>query len=68
MYVCICNAVTDNQIRRARDAGIGGLHELGEHLGVGTNCGSCVELALAILQEAPAKEHPRPRLYVPNAA
>lgn len=68
MYVCICQAVTDKQIRRARESGAVDLDSLAERLGVGTNCGSCATLAEAILQEACPHTPARPRLYVPGAA
>lgn len=69
MYVCICNAVTDREIRRAREAGVESLSELSETLGVASCCGSCAEHAEAILSEPePRKAPSRPRLYVPTAA
>lgn len=69
MYVCICNAVTDREIRRAREAGVESLSELSEALGVAACCGSCAEHAEAILGEAEPRNTPsRPRLYVPTAA
>ncbi|MBL8507408.1 MAG: (2Fe-2S)-binding protein, partial [Chitinimonas sp.] len=34
MYVCICNAVTDKQIRRAINDGCGSMRELRMELGV----------------------------------
>ena len=52
MYVCICNEVTDRQIREARDNGVCSLQELGEHLGVATCCGCCAEFAQSILSES----------------
>ena len=63
MYVCICNAVTDKQIRRAAAAGAGDLWDLQRELGVATNCGSCKEAASDILRESKAQA--QPRLYRP---
>jgi bacterioferritin-associated ferredoxin len=51
MYVCICNAITDSQIREAADAGVRDLWSLQKELGVATNCGSCKETASKILRE-----------------
>lgn len=69
MYVCICNAVTDRDIRRAREAGVDSLSELSETLGVAACCGSCAEQAEAILSETQPRNTPsRPRLYIPTAA
>ena len=51
MYVCICNGVTDHQIREAAEAGCVSLTELTMRTGVGANCGSCLPSAEAILDE-----------------
>ena len=55
MYVCICNAITDKQIRRAAESGVTSLWELQKELGVASNCGKCRETAVDIL-----REHSRP--------
>ncbi|KFN42406.1 (2Fe-2S)-binding protein [Arenimonas oryziterrae] len=52
MYVCICHAVTDREIRRAADEGCRDLHELTMRTGCGATCGSCREQAADILAEA----------------
>ena len=67
MYVCVCNAVTDKQIRRAAAKGVDNLYELREALGVASNCGSCADMAESILDEANAG-YATPRLYVPSSA
>jgi bacterioferritin-associated ferredoxin len=56
MYVCICNAITDKQIRQAAESGVTSLWELQKDLGVASNCGKCRETAVDILREhsAPA--------------
>jgi len=64
MYVCICKAVTDKQIRRAAAAGVDNLYELRESLGVASACGSCADLAVSILSEKAAQ----PTLYVLSPA
>jgi len=51
MYVCICNAITDKQIRQAAKAGVEDLWELQRQLGVAAGCGSCKEMASQILSE-----------------
>jgi bacterioferritin-associated ferredoxin len=43
VYVCICSAVTDRQVREAVDSGASSLGELQMHLPVGACCGRCVE-------------------------
>jgi bacterioferritin-associated ferredoxin len=67
MYVCICKAVTDKQIRRAAAKGVDNLYELRESLGVASGCGSCAGAAEAILRESQAKIE-QPTLYVPSVA
>ena len=67
MYVCICQAVTDKQIRRAAANGADNLYELREALGVGSGCGSCADHAQEILQEHQS-QLARPTMYVPSLA
>jgi bacterioferritin-associated ferredoxin len=43
MYVCICNAVTEGQLRRAMRDGATTLESLRKTLAVGTCCGCCTE-------------------------
>lgn len=45
MYVCLCSAVTDHDIRDAVHAGVQSMEQLSECLGVATNCGCCREAA-----------------------
>jgi bacterioferritin-associated ferredoxin len=69
MYVCLCKAVTEKQIRRAKAAGIDNLHDLRETLGVASGCGSCADDAESILREGDGHAAaPHPRLYIPSAA
>ncbi|MGY3266994.1 bacterioferritin-associated ferredoxin [Lysobacter sp. HA35] len=60
MYVCICNGVTDRDIRQAAEAGCRTLPELTMRTGAGATCGSCVEMATAILEETTARLHAVP--------
>jgi bacterioferritin-associated ferredoxin len=69
MYVCICNAITDKQIREAAKAGVTDLWGLQARLGVATNCGSCKEMASEILREnRPTKNRAAPQSYNPSMA
>ena len=67
MYVCICNSVTDKEIRRAAARGVDNLYELRESLGVASCCGSCASSAQEILDETVARRS-GPELYVPSSA
>ncbi|WP_240095856.1 (2Fe-2S)-binding protein [Thermomonas flagellata] len=52
MYVCICNGVTERQVREAAEAGCTSVAELTMRTGLGATCGSCLGLAAELLQEA----------------
>ena len=50
MFVCICRNVTDGQIRQAmREQNLCNLREVREHLGVGAQCGRCVQCAKQVI-------------------
>ena len=49
MYVCICNAVTDKQIRSEVRQGCTSLRELSCRTGCATTCGKCARMAREIL-------------------
>ena len=51
MYVCICNAVTDSDIRKAVDDGVRSLKQLRRTTGCGATCGSCNEMATEVLHQ-----------------
>ena len=54
MYVCLCNGVTEKDIREAAAAGCRSMTELTMRTGAGANCGCCVEMATQVLEEANA--------------
>lgn len=56
MYVCVCNKVTDHQIRRAVDDGIDTLDALSRELRVATCCGRCKDCAKRVLNQARAEQ------------
>ena len=71
MYVCICNAVTDKQIREAAKDGVTDLWGLERELGVASGCGSCRETASEILSEHrndDSYEFAQPVVYTPSLA
>lgn len=51
MYVCVCNAVTDCQIREAYCNGACSMRQLRSELGVGGCCGRCAKCARGVLRE-----------------
>ena len=67
MYVCVCNAITDKQIRRAARNGVRSLYELRGTLGVAAGCGSCARTAEEILDEE-IRGNDGPQIYVPSPA
>ena len=52
MYVCICNAITDREIRAAADLGARTLEDLQGSLGVATCCRRCSDCARGVLASA----------------
>jgi len=69
MYVCICNAITDQQIRQAAKAGIRDFGGLQRELGVAAGCGSCKDVASEILQETrQGSRYAEPVIYQPALA
>lgn len=51
MYVCVCNAITDSEIRAAADLGARSLDDLSSTLGVATCCRRCADCATCVLNE-----------------
>jgi len=54
MYVCLCNAITDSQVRAAGAAGARRPREVFETCGCGAQCASCTRMIVALLRDAPA--------------
>jgi bacterioferritin-associated ferredoxin len=57
MYVCLCSAVSDRQIREAVRQGARTMRELRQDLGIATGCGRCGRCALQVLREACEGQH-----------
>jgi bacterioferritin-associated ferredoxin len=68
VYVCICNGVTDHEIRQAAAAGCGSMTELTMRTGCGAACGSCVGTAVELLEEEAAARRVMHVLPLANAA
>ena len=52
MYVCLCNGVTEREIREVAQAGCRTVSELTMRTGCGASCGSCLDLAAKLLDQA----------------
>jgi len=52
MFVCVCNGVTERQIREAAYEGACSMTELSARLGVGAGCGACAQFAETVLHES----------------
>ncbi|MEE4880078.1 bacterioferritin-associated ferredoxin [Pseudomonas alliivorans] len=51
MYVCLCQGVTDGQIREAILEGCCSYREVRETLGVASKCGKCACLAKEVVRD-----------------
>lgn len=51
MYVCLCNAISDHQIRAVVERGAVSLPEVQAHLPVGNCCGSCQDCARGVIED-----------------
>ena len=60
MYVCVCNAVSDREIREAVDRGARSLFEVQCELPVGSCCGRCQDTADQVVSEH-LQRHAQPR-------
>ncbi len=51
MYVCVCKAVTDTQIKHAIDNGVCTRRQLFYCFGVGSDCGKCNKCVKELLDD-----------------
>lgn len=71
MFVCLCNGVTEREIREVAQAGCRTISELTMRTGCGASCGSCVGMATQLLDETHAAKPdklPRPLPGLSHAA
>lgn len=54
MYVCLCNGITDRQIAEAVAQGARSIEALRAATGCGSQCGSCLDHAAALIPKAKA--------------
>jgi bacterioferritin-associated ferredoxin len=55
MIVCVCNAVSDREIRHAVELGCDSIGMLREELGVSACCGKCRKQACRVIKEHKAE-------------
>lgn len=55
MYICICNAVTEGQVKACVESGACTLDDVALRLGVGCGCGRCRPCATQVIDEARAQ-------------
>lgn len=66
MIVCVCQAVSDREIRSAVKGGASSLRDLTRELGVGTCCGKCLpEAKLALAASLKACDSARHNVFSP---
>ena len=68
MYVCICNGVTEQQVRDAADAGCASVAELTMRTGAGASCGTCLNLLAEMIDEVQAARRALPLPVLSRAA
>lgn len=51
MFVCICNAVTDQEIRQAVELGACSFAQISDQLGVASCCGKCRKEACQVIKQ-----------------
>jgi bacterioferritin-associated ferredoxin len=51
LYICICSAVTERQVKECASSGACSVDELAFQLGVGAGCGRCRDCAANLLRE-----------------
>lgn len=69
MFVCVCNAVTDREIREHARRGVESLEELRMRTGCADCCGQCADEAESILMTTrPAARVTLPMAEMPHPA
>ncbi|PIE40935.1 MAG: (2Fe-2S)-binding protein [Gammaproteobacteria bacterium] len=65
MYVCICKAVTDNDIKQAVADGACSFRDVRNQLGAATQCGKCATTTRDIIKQelSPSGEQAAPLFY-----
>jgi bacterioferritin-associated ferredoxin len=64
MYICLCNAITEREIRACAEEGACTLGDLEHRLGLGAGCGRCKHLAREVLNDT----RPEPQAVLAGAS
>lgn len=51
MIVCVCEGVSDREVRASIQQGASSVNELGRHCKVGLDCGRCREMLRGMLRD-----------------
>lgn len=51
MYVCVCKAVSDRDIKKLVNEGASSVEDVARCTGAGTQCGSCIPEIACLLEE-----------------
>jgi bacterioferritin-associated ferredoxin len=62
MYVCLCHAISDRQIREVVERGAASLGEVQAHLPVASCCGSCEDTARTVIESHCKSTHSSKRI------
>jgi bacterioferritin-associated ferredoxin len=68
MYVCICRAVTEDQVKAVVHAGATSVEAVTAACGAGDDCGACHEMIEGMVEERHGGVQPSRRLRVVRAA
>jgi len=52
MYICVCHAVTEKEVRKAIASGVSSVARLSEQTRLGTQCGCCTNQAEEIIAQS----------------
>jgi bacterioferritin-associated ferredoxin len=56
MYVCVCHAITDRQLKEVVGRGAASLDEVQAHLPIASCCGCCEETARDVIDSLARRE------------
>jgi bacterioferritin-associated ferredoxin len=56
MYVCLCNALTERQVRHAASTGTDSPEAVYRSLGTAPKCGKCIPTVACILREQTSED------------